>query len=409
MLAGVFADRPDRRLWHLSECTVGPNEQIARELEEFARHLLEHGDVAGAMAAFHRCAGLTPPGRPAHVARTARPTSDAAVGGNLDGVATRLGVGQGSLWAAAAVRGHLLLHGDGDLEAAHRLLVDAVEAVGVDPEIESAALTAALDTLLMICRIADRATLWSPLRAMAARHAARIPSELARSVRGAGRPRAFPADQLDPAVTVRAGWSLLAVDDMERCRPALRRVLDDGLTGGAAGSATGAAVLLTLDAFATGRWDDACRLARQGQELCVAHGYETLAKLADAGPALVAACRGDEVTCRDRTSRMIGWAAPRGARLVHHHAVHARVLAALGRGDAETAFHDACTVTRPGVVEPGGPGRWLVMDLVEAAVRTQRHDEAAAHVRAAREAGIADVSARLGADRGGLGRPRRAG
>ena len=36
---------------------------------------------------------------------------------------------------------------------------------------------------------------------------------------------------------------------------------------------------------------------------------------------------------------MIGWAAPRGARLVHRWAIQARVLAALGRGDAESAYH----------------------------------------------------------------------
>jgi DNA-binding CsgD family transcriptional regulator len=90
---------------------------------------------------------------------------------------------------------------------------------------------------------------------------------------------------------------------------------------------------------------------------------------------------------------MLGWAAPRGARLVQQLAVHARVVGALGRGDAETAYHDACTVVRPGVVEPGRLGS-TVLDLVEAAVRTQRFDEAAAHARAAREAGIADVSGR---------------
>ncbi len=91
---------------------------------------------------------------------------------------------------------------------------------------------------------------------------------------------------------------------------------------------------------------------------------------------------------------MIGWATPRGARLVHHHATHARVLAALGRGDAESAYHLASAVTPAGTVEPDGPGRRLVMDLVDAAVRTQRRDEAAAHVDAARRSGIAELSGR---------------
>lgn len=388
-LARACADRPDRRLWHLSEALIGPDEEIARGWEESARYLLEHGDTAGATAAFDRGAVLTPPGL-AQTRRAARAAYVAvAVGGNLDGVATQPDPGLGgaaSLWAAAA-RAHVLIQGDGDLDAAHHVLVDALGAV--DPESEPDALTAALDTLLLACRLADRAALWTPLRALAARHAARIPPELAMSVRGDGF---TPADRLDPVATVRAGWSLLAVDRLEHCGPGLRRVLDDGLRGGAAGSATGAAVLLSLDAVAAGQWDDACRLAEQAQSLCASRG--ALAMLARAGPALVAACRGDDVAHREHTGAMIGWAAPRDARLVHRHAVHARVLAALGQGDADTAYHHACTITRPGVVEPHGPGRLLVMDLVEAAVRTGRHDEAAAHVRAAQDAGVAAVSGR---------------
>jgi DNA-binding CsgD family transcriptional regulator len=294
-----------------------------------------------------------------------------------DGAAPRLD--DGSLWATAA-RAHLLLHGDGDLDAAHRLLVDAI-AGGADPDGEPKALAAALDTLLMVCRFADREALWSTYRALAAGRAAPVPAATG------------PAE-LDPIGTVRAGWSLLDVDGVEREGAALRRVLDDGLHSGGIGPAISAAVLLALDAVAAGRWEDTCRLAGQAQVLCASSGHEALAMLAAAGPALVAACRGDEVACHDLTSAMIGWAAPRGARLVHRSAIHARVLAALGRGDAESAYHLAATITPPGAVDRGGVGRLSVMDLVEAAVRTQRRDEAAVHVRGAMSAGISDVSAR---------------
>jgi DNA-binding CsgD family transcriptional regulator len=143
-----------------------------------------------------------------------------------------------------------------------------------------------------------------------------------------------------------------------------------------------------------GRWDQACRLAGQAQVLGESHGHEALPVLALAVPALVAACRGDEAACGGNVSRMLGWAAPRGARLVHHRAVHARVLAALSRGDAESAYHDACTIIRPGDLGAGGPGRLLFQDFVESAVRTRHHQEATTHVRAAEEAGVAEVSAR---------------
>jgi DNA-binding CsgD family transcriptional regulator len=292
----------------------------------------------------------------------------AAVEGDLDGAAARAGLG-GSLWAAVT-RAHVLLHGDGDLDAAHRLLVGALEAAG--PGAEPAALAAALDTLHAACRFADRPALWPPYRAAAARLAAHPPD---------------PGGDLE---AVRLGWALLDADDVQRCAPALGRALD----GGPPGAAINAAVLLAFDAFGAGRWDEAVRLARRGQELGTAHGHETLAALARAVPALVAAGRGDAATCDDHAAAMTGWAAPRGARLVRHHAAHARVLAALGRGDAETAYHHAAGVSGPGVVAADGHGRRLVLDLVEAAVRTRRDDEARAHVRAAREAGLADVSAR---------------
>jgi DNA-binding CsgD family transcriptional regulator len=117
--------------------------------------------------------------------------------------------------------------------------------------------------------------------------------------------------------------------------------------------------------------------------------------LTEAGPALVAACRGDETGCQEHTRRMLGWAAPRGAGLVRRYAIHARVLAALGRGDAETAFQDACVLADPGDGEPGRVvGPWLVMDLVEAAVRTQRLEQARAYVGAVRDSGPSGVPGR---------------
>jgi len=121
----------------------------------------------------------------------------AAVGGDL-GIATSVGRdGGGSLWATVA-RAHVLLHGDGDLDTAHRLLVDAIDG-GVDPDDGPEALTAALATLLMVCRFADREALWLPYRALAERHAGRV------------RAAADPTEA-DPIGTVRAGWSLLGVD-----------------------------------------------------------------------------------------------------------------------------------------------------------------------------------------------------
>ena len=93
---------------------------------------------------------------------------------------------------------------------------------------------------------------------------------------------------------------------------------------------------------------------------------------------------------------MLGWAVPRRAGAWHKFALHARTLDAIGRGDFENAYRDACAISPAGVIASHVPhALWMVLDLVEAAMRTGRTDEAAAHVAAAEETGLAAISSRL--------------
>jgi DNA-binding CsgD family transcriptional regulator len=98
--------------------------------------------------------------------------------------------------------------------------------------------------------------------------------------------------------------------------------------------------------------------------------------------------------CHALSDEITTWAAPRGLGLAQALARHARVIAALGQGDYEEAYLQASRINPPGVPSPGIPGRRMVMDLVEAAVRTGRTAEARAHVTAAQQAGIARISPR---------------
>jgi DNA-binding CsgD family transcriptional regulator len=60
------------------------------------------------------------------------------------------------------------------------------------------------------------------------------------------------------------------------------------------------------------------------------------------------------------------------------------------------AFVHASSISRAGELQPHVPhALWVVLDLVEAAVRTGRHADARAHVRAAQQAGIAAISSRM--------------
>jgi DNA-binding CsgD family transcriptional regulator len=76
--------------------------------------------------------------------------------------------------------------------------------------------------------------------------------------------------------------------------------------------------------------------------------------------------------------------------------LHARSLAAIGRGDFEQAFRLAAAVSPPGKFAAHvGEALFVCMNLVEAAVHTNRLAEANAHVAAMREEGIAALSPRL--------------
>ena len=111
--------------------------------------------------------------------------------------------------------------------------------------------------------------------------------------------------------------------------------------------------------------------------------------------ALLAAGRGDDDGCRALTDAMIEWAAPRGARRLIHYALHARALSALGREAFDDAYRDASSITPPGDLGSHDPqALWSAMDLVEAAMHTDRQAEAAAHATALRDADVARISPR---------------
>jgi DNA-binding CsgD family transcriptional regulator len=58
-LAEVVTDG-ERRLWHRAMAAVGPDEQVAAELERYAHAAVRRGAVTAAAAALERAAGLTP-------------------------------------------------------------------------------------------------------------------------------------------------------------------------------------------------------------------------------------------------------------------------------------------------------------------------------------------------------------
>ncbi|MFG1991878.1 AAA family ATPase [Actinoplanes sp. NPDC048988] len=57
-LAAILADQPDRRLFHQAAATIGPDEELADRLEQFADASLARGKVAAAVPALQQAASL---------------------------------------------------------------------------------------------------------------------------------------------------------------------------------------------------------------------------------------------------------------------------------------------------------------------------------------------------------------
>ena len=409
-LAGLFAEQPDRHAWHLAAAALEPDEDIAALLEAAAHRILRRGDAVGAVTALLRAAELSPDGAD----RSCRLALAAYIGADVTGdlrrapqllaAARRADPDLDKSLQAAVTAAFVLINGDGDVDTAHRLVLDAIENQTVG-RASRTAMEEALHTMLRVCYFGGRAELWEPFYGALARLGPPVPTDLYLSAKTLSDPvrLAAPvlgqldaaiqalADESDPTRIVRLAFAGIFVDRVGACRQALWRVVRDGRSGGAVGSATTALILLSLDDFLTGRWDEAEQLVDEGLKLSETHGYWSLG--GRHVKALLAAARGDRVRTQLVTSEMNQWAAPRRIRA---YGWQPRALAAVGLGDFEEAYRQVSTTNPPGTLASHVPYViWSTLDLVEAAVRTGRHEEAGAHVNAVRKAGIAGLSSRL--------------
>ncbi|MFD7452700.1 AAA family ATPase [Kitasatospora sp. NPDC059827] len=420
-LAAALAGRPERRAWHLGEATLEPDEEVAALLAHAAGLSLRRGDASGAMRTLVRSAELTPDGpqrgrRLAEAAYLGAESTGALTSARrlLDHARQAAPVGDGSLHSATAAA-LLLLNGDGDVPAAHRLLTSAIESAAAahGHRAEDKALVDALHVLAVLCFFGADEALWQSYYRAVERLTPGPPaflavlgrtfSDPARTGAAAHGPldaltlalAAAPAGEADPVLTTRVGTGALYLDRLGEVRTPAWQVVRAGREGGPARRYISALIHLCLDDYLTGAWDEALDLAREGLGACREHGYDAFAWYFQYIEAIVLGARGHTAESLATAGTVIDWATRHRAPCAAHYAHHAAAVAALGDGDHALAHRHAVAVSPAGTLASHAPhALWVAAHLVEAAVRGDRREEAAAHVRAMRENGIAAVSSR---------------
>jgi DNA-binding CsgD family transcriptional regulator len=363
-LAAQLRDQPKRRAWHLAGADSGPGEAagVAERRPGQSRDRADSGQARRLATAAYLAASVL---------------GDLAAAEALLSDARRACPGGEPPAETAFATACVLLHGDGDAAAAHQLLLRGLQTArdgGTGP----LGGEQALELLAMVGRLTGRAEHWESLERFRAETGAACLSL---------------TDQAEPAQIVRIARAAARADRLPDCRQALRLVAQEA---SAVLPSLQASLLLALEAYQTGQWDEAWRLAETTANRCASRGYQLLRRQAQTVLALVAAGRGDAGRAQALADEIARWAAPRGLTSLLAGAHYAGALAALAQSDFQTAYHQAARISGAGASTAREPGAaWAPLDLVEAALRTDRRDDAVAHVQAIGQAGLAAVSPRL--------------
>ena len=353
-LAGLFADDPDRCVWHRWAAAVGPDPVVAAEVEEAGRRALRRGAVATAAVAFERAAGLE-----RDVARRGRLLLAAAAAASDLGrseTVIRLLAEAGLLGLGPAERAQCMLLEDGFRAG------PAGDPAWVREMVKTASRLAALgdqDLALNLLVAAASRCYWGNLRAE-------------------GRAVILAAD----AALYRQGMAVCLAGGFDRAAPLLaasaRRLREQGrlhLLGQVLSLQAWAAVQVGDFAVAVPAAEESRRLASELER----PESTTAAQLAE---AQIAALRGDRAAVAELTAQAESVALPIGAPGLLSLVLYARGTLELGYGRHAEAYEHLRRIH-----EPGDPAchylntRQMFGDFTEAAVRSGHRDEALALAR----------------------------
>ncbi|QNA70683.1 AAA family ATPase [Streptomyces sp. So13.3] len=387
-LANCRHSDPGHRAWHLAEASFGPDEEVATLLQHESIQALKRGDPSAAVAAMTRSADLSPD--PEHRSQRLAGAAyfAAEVMGDLQSVsqllsdARQLDAGVSSL-ATASAAASLMLYSDADVISAFRVLTTALQAPGLEPTAEE--INAAIWVLSVIASLNGRKEMWDPYLELVEKYRGKLPegvlirSEVVSNPALVSPQALHTLDQeiaaltteLDPGQIIRVGYVANDVDRLADLREPLLRVWQDAARTGAVAAVTNALMLLCAESYLAGRWDDTQRFAEEGLERAESYGYVNFVWFLHYSKALAAAALGQQEEAEEPLEEMLAWSIPRQAFIVPQHVYRVRTLAAIGRGDYETAYTQATKISPHGL-EPGTARQlqlFVAYDLVEAAVR----------------------------------------
>jgi len=395
-LADVLRAEPDRAVWHRAALISGTHEKVAGELEDAAEGARRRGALAVAVAALQRAAELRAPED-----RASRVLAAAELAFEL---------GQRDLVAQLLLEVAKL-----DLGPVERARATWIEEVArtrpLDDIRRAAALTAAAEQagqlgdrdlqLNISWLVASRAWLVNPdpaVRAILIAAAHRLGDPQSDDLRILAIHAYLDAFGKAPAILERLRS---AVTDVHRDADAARLLGSAAVAVGAFDTAVtflGEAVeglrtqgrlghlprVLTLRARMAaqmGNWAVAIPAAAEARRLAAELREPHWVGAADAVDSVIAGIRGDRTAAELAAVRAEGIAVPAGANMTIAFAQFGRIYAALGAGQYADAWQ---TLQR--LFDPASPAHhpvvscWLIGDLAEAALRTDRLGEARAQV-----------------------------
>ncbi|MGN6126475.1 MAG: LuxR C-terminal-related transcriptional regulator, partial [Humibacter sp.] len=414
-LAEATRTEPIRRAWHLADAAVEVDADTSDLLELSAHSALSRGDVYGAARALARSAQLTPSvdDRRRRLAQAAY--FEAEVIGEPEGAARHLQDLQNlqpeDVETLSAVVAAAVVYADlgGDCGAANKMISRAINSDAYGWSANNQELIEAFFAWFVLCWQAGVKELWEDYFQALARIDPECPPILSVLSRAFADPLAFGPgvrtelqaliaqhlDDRDPMTINRLATGAVYVDLLADARPAIWRLIEGGRHGSGFRSYFRALMTECLDDFIGGRWDRGRELADEG--LAAARGTALTASWYFVyAEALFAAGRGEVANATRWCEELERDTLARKAYGIHSFSHHVRTLIAAAQEDWEGAYQHAIALAPVGEFPPFAPhAMWVAFDLVEAALRTGRREDAQVHADAMRRRNLADVSPRI--------------